>query len=73
MADWFSFAVVPALWNAKPIPLGSTAKEKDTFLCALWSAVNKSFHNAAYPKSLLRLTKSLGDEIFYHIFISQKR
>ncbi|MCJ7538719.1 MAG: hypothetical protein MUO88_03545, partial [Desulfobacterales bacterium] len=26
--DWFSIAAIPALWNAKPIPLGSTAMEK---------------------------------------------
>jgi hypothetical protein len=28
-AEWFFIAALPALWNAKPIPLGSAAMKKD--------------------------------------------
>jgi hypothetical protein len=61
-AEWFSFAVL------------STAKEKDTFLCALCgSAVNKFFHNVADHRSLFQVTESFSDEIVDHFFISHKR
>jgi hypothetical protein len=31
----FLFSALPALWNAKPIPLGSSRKENIFFLCEL--------------------------------------
>jgi hypothetical protein len=51
---------VPALWNAKPIPLGSAESKKKSALCDLLARLNSLSFYVLYP-----FFKDSKDENFY--------